>query len=107
MSTTYITHFTYKNWTAIGNERKPSSIFELDLERFYWQWSTWERNQSFVKISYFDFPGMILGVCITNVPPKNAMTMWMEYLKNDNPKIGDFNVIFNLDISENNLPITY
>lgn len=44
--------------------------------------------------------GMILGMCMTNRPISDALKSWLEYLQTDNPKISDFNIIFNVDIPD-------
>ena len=39
-------------------------------------------------------------MCMTNRPISDALKSWLEYLQTDNPKISDFNIIFNVDIPD-------
>eukprot|EP00794_Sanderia_malayensis_P009362 gene9362-10349_t len=44
--------------------------------------------------------GMILGLCMTNLPIRFALENWFKYLQKDNKTLGSFNIIFNVEVPE-------
>ena len=51
-----------------------------------------------ITMQFFFFTGMVLGVCMTNQPIKDALSSWLKYLQKDNPRLSEFKIIFNVEI---------